>query len=63
MRWIERTGRDQLGKLGGPARAARLLGAAAALLDEMGIDNQPSDQHEVAKYTADVASPTGRSCL
>jgi len=43
-----------LGKLGEPEKAARLLGASAAVLAEMGIDHQPSDQHEITKYTADV---------
>ena len=43
-----------LSKLGMPEKAARLLGAAAASLDELGIDYHPSDQQEVAKYTADV---------
>lgn len=43
-----------LGKLGEPEKAARLLGVSAALLAERGLDHQPSDQHEITKYTADV---------
>lgn len=43
-----------LGKLGESEKAARLLGVSAALLAERGLDHQPSDQHEVTKYTADV---------
>jgi tetratricopeptide (TPR) repeat protein len=43
-----------LGKLGEPEKAARLLGASAAILTEMGIDYLPSDQNESAEYLAEV---------
>jgi tetratricopeptide (TPR) repeat protein len=40
--------------LGQEEKAARLLGASAALLVEMGVVPHPSDIHELALYTADV---------
>jgi hypothetical protein len=43
-----------LGKLGKLEKAARLLGASAALMAGMGGDHQSGDQHEIAKYTAEV---------
>ena len=52
---------DTLWNLAGPLtwldqeeKAARLLGASAALLVEMGVVPHPSDIHELALYTADV---------
>jgi non-specific serine/threonine protein kinase len=43
-----------LGQLGETEKATRLLGASAALLDEMGVDHHPSDVEEIAKYTAHI---------
>ncbi len=43
-----------LAKLGEPVKAARLLGAANALLGGMGIEHQAGDQHEFDMYTAEV---------
>jgi tetratricopeptide (TPR) repeat protein len=43
-----------LGKLGEPEKATRLLGASRALMAGMGIDYQPTDLPEMAKYAADV---------
>jgi predicted ATPase/class 3 adenylate cyclase len=43
-----------LSKLGEPEKAARLLGASAALMVALGFDFQLADQHEIANYTADV---------
>ncbi len=43
-----------LGRLGETEKAARLLGASAALMAELGIDHHPSDHSAVAKYVADV---------
>jgi predicted ATPase len=40
-----------LGRLGELEKATRLLGASAALIDEMGVDHHPSDLQEIAKYT------------
>jgi predicted ATPase/DNA-binding CsgD family transcriptional regulator len=43
-----------LGKLGEPEKAARLLGATAALMSAMGFDHQAGDQLEIDKYEADI---------
>jgi non-specific serine/threonine protein kinase len=45
-----------LGKLGEPEKGARLLGASNALMAGMGIDYQPGDLPEIAKYSADIMS-------
>jgi tetratricopeptide (TPR) repeat protein len=45
-----------LARLGEPEKAARLLGAAETLLAWKGFDFHMSDQHEIAKYRADVHS-------
>jgi predicted ATPase len=43
-----------LGKLGELEKAARLLGATAALMSAIGFDHQAGDQLEIDKYEADV---------
>ena len=40
--------------LGRPERAARLLGAAEAVLEALGSSLQPGDQHEIDHYVADL---------
>ena len=41
-------------KMGNAEKAARLLGAASALLSETGVDYHPTDLPEIIKYTDDV---------
>ncbi len=45
-----------LSRLGEAEKGALLLGASAALIDEMGVDHHPSDLDEIAKYTAHIRS-------
>jgi non-specific serine/threonine protein kinase len=48
-----------LGLLGQPEKAARLLGASAALFAEMGAGDAPTDYEQVAKYTAEAQAQLG----
>jgi predicted ATPase/DNA-binding CsgD family transcriptional regulator len=48
-----------LGMLGQPEKAARLLGASAALFAEMGAGDAPTDYEQVAKYTAETRAQLG----
>ena len=43
-----------LARLGDPEKAAKLLGASDTLLSGMGFVPNQGDQHEIAKYEADV---------
>ncbi|UCG24621.1 MAG: AAA family ATPase [Chloroflexota bacterium] len=47
--------------LGQPTKAAKLLGASAALFEEMGAAEQPSDYDQLALYTAEVRSRLGEA--
>ncbi|MGD2079237.1 MAG: LuxR C-terminal-related transcriptional regulator, partial [Chloroflexota bacterium] len=49
--------------LGQPVKAARLLGASAALFDEMGAADHPTDYEQVAKYTAEARAQLGESAF
>jgi predicted ATPase/DNA-binding CsgD family transcriptional regulator len=40
-----------VGKMGGPEKAARILGASSTLLAETGVDYHPTDLPEIDKYT------------
>jgi predicted ATPase/DNA-binding CsgD family transcriptional regulator len=48
-----------LSMLGQPAKAALLAGASAALFEEMGAADHPSDFDQVAKYTAEARARLG----
>jgi non-specific serine/threonine protein kinase len=48
-----------LSMLGQPVKAARLLGASAALFKEMGAADQPTDYDQVAQYTYEVQGQLG----
>jgi predicted ATPase/DNA-binding CsgD family transcriptional regulator len=45
-----------LSRLGEEEKGAQLLGASAALIDEMGVDHHPSDLDEIARYTTQIRS-------
>jgi predicted ATPase/DNA-binding CsgD family transcriptional regulator len=49
--------------LGQPVKAARLLGASAALFDEMGAADHPTDYEQVAKYRAEARAQLGESAF
>jgi predicted ATPase/DNA-binding CsgD family transcriptional regulator/transcriptional regulator with XRE-family HTH domain len=48
-----------LSRLGQPAKAARLVGASAALFEEMGAADHPSDFEQLAKYSAAARAQLG----
>lgn len=52
-----------LSKLGQPSKAARLLGAAAALFREMGAFDHPTDYEQVAKYRAETRALLGEAAF
>jgi len=43
-----------LSKLGEPKKAARLLGASAAMMRAMGVPYQQSDQREIELYSTEI---------
>jgi hypothetical protein len=52
-----------LSMLGQPLKAARLLGASAALFKEMGAADHPSDYEQVTRYTAETRAQLGESAF
>jgi tetratricopeptide (TPR) repeat protein len=52
-----------LSKLGEPLKAARLLGASAALKASMGVELQPSGWHENAKYRVEIQRQLGEAAF
>lgn len=50
-------------KLGDAGKAARLLGASAAILESLGVTQQPADQIEIEKYQSFILQALGEDAF